>query len=40
MHDLLVYEFVADFKERRAPLRGTHLSPAWATAANPVRPAS
>ncbi|MGD9597113.1 MAG: YciI-like protein [Steroidobacteraceae bacterium] len=30
MHYLLVYEFVADFMERRAPLRGTHLALAWA----------
>ncbi|MBV6422881.1 MAG: Protein YciI [Steroidobacteraceae bacterium] len=30
MHYLLVYEFVADFMERRAPLRATHLSMAWA----------
>lgn len=30
MHYLLVYEFVPDFMERRAPLRGEHLALAWA----------
>jgi uncharacterized protein YciI len=29
MHYLLFYEFVADYLERRAPLRAEHLNLAW-----------
>jgi uncharacterized protein YciI len=30
MHYLLMYEFVPEYLERRQPLRGEHLSLAWA----------